>query len=1087
MRAGMSRRRTGLVAILWLMFGVCVLAPGDAVAGEAVQLKIKHFSLQTTQTVELPGTREYLEIRKAQDETARFTHDNYGFENVPVPFTQAGGHPDGLTFRTEFESEEINGKGPTPTRDAKDIAVALPPGLLGNPAAVSRCPLKVVLSGIPCPAGTQLGVAVLYILHGEGRVAPIVNVIPEAGQSAEFAIETKDKLDFLLTGHVVRTPEGYGITVVDNGIPNVELSAAELTFWGNPAAKSHDSERGLACGRLVGYGIEPWSCGNTMGRMWYGGEESQEPEVSFLTLPTDCKAGPTTAVMKADSWEQPGHVGVNGRYEGYVEAQYPMPAVTGCNALRFNPGIEVEPDTLLADAPVGLGVNVLVPQFEEPQRLATPELRNAVVTLPLGMSVSPGIVDGIQACNESGPEGINFTGPESEEIGLNGEPQLAPGHCPDASIVGTARVITPLLREPIEGHVYLARPGCGNAALGQVPCTEQDALDGNLYKLYLELGGKGPLAGTGVNLKFPGDTEANPATGQLTTRFEGIPVGNPPRLDGNPQLPFSKLEVHLNGGPRAPIDNPPVCGPAVTTADFTPWAEPGLTPEGVFVPGVPDGTPSSFFDVQDCGNPPGLLPGFVAGTVTPNAGKFTKFTLDISRKDREQYVKGVQVHTPPGLLGLLSSVSLCGEAQANDPVDNGECPQSSKIGTTRVASGAGSHPFEIEGSIYITGPYHGAPFGLSIVTNAIAGPFDLGKVVVRARIDVDPTTSALTVTTDETGPYALPEIVFGVPLRLQRITVNVDRPDFMFNPTNCAQQQVTAVISGNQNATATVSSPYAVGNCTSLSFKPQFTVATSGHNTRNTGASLNVALSYPKGSMGIAANIARVKVSLPKQLPSYLPTLQKACLAATFNTNPANCPSGSIVGIAKATTPLLPVGLAGPVYFVSHGGEQFPSLIIVLQGDNVRVDLVGSTFISKGITSSTFKTIPDVPVNTFQLYLPQGKYHALAANGNLCHIAAATANVRKRTITTRVHGRLVHKTITVHQASSTGGLIMPTEFDAQNGAILHQNTKITVTGCPATASSANARRSTTRANTTNNHKAHASHHGQAGTRHGGAR
>jgi hypothetical protein len=292
----------------------------------------------------------------------------------------------------------------------------------------------------------------------------------------------------------------------------------------------------------------------------------------------------------------------------------------------------------------------------------------------------------------------------------------------------------------------------------------------------------------------------------------------------------------------------------------------------------------------------------------------------------------------------------------------------------------------------------------------------LGLVVVRARIAVDPENATLTVTADETGPYAIPQIIFGVPLRLQRVTVNVDRPSFMFNPTNCAAQQINANISGSQGAVARVASPFAVGGCKSLSFKPRFTVSTNGHTSRANGASLDAKLAYPARSLGNAANIAYAKVSLPKQLPSRLTTLQKACPAATFNANPAACPAGSIVGIARSSTPLLPVGLSGPVYFVSHGGEAFPSLIIVLQGDGVRVDLTGTTFINKaGITSTTIKTVPDVPVNTFEIYLPQHRNSALAANGKLCN--------------------------------EQNKLKMPTEFIAQNGAVVKQNTKITVTRC----------------------------------------
>ena len=710
--------------------------------------------------------------------------------------------------------------------------------------------------------------------------------------------------------------------------------------------------------------------------------------------------------MRADSWQEPGHVGLNGQYDAqYKSATWQMPGVTGCNVLAFDPTVAASPETLLADSPTGLGVNIKLPQPEAPQSNAAPHLRDAVVTLPAGMSISPGIVDGIQACNESGPEGINFEGPESEEVAADGELQLAAGHCPDASTVGTTEAISPDLSEPVHGHVYLARPLCGGA--GQEACTEEDALDGRLYQLYLEFGGKGALGSTGINVKVHGYVEANPATGQLTTV-----------VDENPQVPIGEIKINLNGGPRAPLDTPAVCGQATTTTDFTPWSAPGTTPlpEALSMPGTPDATPSSYFDVTGCaGGPPPFAPGFVAGTVTPQAGQFTAFTLNLSRQDREQYVKGLQIHTPPGLLAMLSSVPLCGEPQADD----GHCPEASKIGTTRVASGAGSHPFEIEGTVYLTGPHDGAPFGLSVVTPAIAGPFNLGLVVVRARIDIDPVDSSATITLDETGPYAVPQILDGVPLRLQRITTDIDRPGFMFNPTNCAAQQVTAVVSGSQNAKTDVSSPLAVGGCKSLEFKPKFVVTTSGKTSKADGASLDAKLSYPAGSVGSEANIRSVKVDLPKQLPSRLTTLQKACLAATFETNPANCPAASVVGTVRASTPLLPVGLMGPVYFVSHGGEAFPSLEVVLQGDGVRVDLTGSTFISHaGITSSTFKTVPDVPVNTFEIYLPEGKYSALAANGNLC--------------------------------TSASKLAMPTAFVGQNGAEIHETTKIGVTGCAKT-------------------------------------
>jgi hypothetical protein len=998
-----------LLAAVAISTLLVTIAPSGARAASPTPLGISEFTLQTTESTRM-------EESPAGSGEFQFINEPY-----KTPFTQAGGHPWALTTTIVPTLEEFKATKAgeidvvvTPTRDAKDIVASLPPGLLGDPMAVPRCSLTVITNGNSeqCPADTQIGVSHLRFEGGDQELAPIVNVTPEKGQSAEFAIEnTKKVITPLLTAHLVRRKEvtdgreqeTYGFTLVSQEIPQVSLSRIELTFWGVPADQTHFLMRGRFCkaSKLPLAFKEPPRALNCEG----GFQQSGIPAVPFITMPTDCSSGPEVTTLRADSWQEPGSVkesasGGEDEYTGYTEAQTSLPAATGCNRLSFNPSIEVQPDKLLADEPVELNVKVKVPLNEAPASNATPQLRNTIVTLPEGMSVSPGIVDGIQACNEFGPEGINITGPLSEEEAPNGELRLAAGHCPDASIVGEAEAITPFLPVPVKGHVYLARPLCGGA--GQAPCTEQDALDGHLYRLYLELGGAGELANTGIEFKVPLETEANPATGQLTTRTLNTV-----------QAPFGELKIKLNGGPRAPIANPAVCGIAETTSDFTPWSAPGLTPEGLSVAGTPDATSTSFFDVTGCGTPPGLVPGFTAGTVTTQAGAFTPFTLNLSRQDREQYIRGIQVHTPPGLLGILASVPLCGAGEA----ETGACPESSKIGTTRVATGAGSHPFEIEGNVYLTGPYEGAPFGLSIVTHAVAGPFNLGLVVVRARINVNPNDSTLTVSTDETGPHALPQIIFGVPLRLKRVTVNIDRPGFMFNPTNCSSSQaIEATISGSQNATAHVSSPFAVGGCKSLAFKPKFTVSTSGSTSRVKGASLDAKVSYPAGSLGTAANISRVKVDLPRQLPSRLTTLQKACPAATFEANPATCPAASVVGIVRATTPLLPVGLSGPVYFVSHGGEQFPSLIVVLQGDNVRVDLVGTTFISKkGITSSTFKTVPDVPVNTFELYLPQGKFSALAANGKLCN--------------------------------EQSKLNMPTEFVAQNGAVIKETTKIAVTGC----------------------------------------
>jgi len=390
----------------------------------------------------------------------------------------------------------------------------------------------------------------------------------------------------------------------------------------------------------------------------------------------------------------------------------------------------------------------------------------------------------------------------------------------------------------------------------------------------------------------------------------------------------------------------------------------------------------------------------------------------------------------------------------------GTCPGSSQIGHTVVASGPGPFPLIVpepgrpEAPIYLTGPYEGAPFGLSIVTPVIAGPFNLGTVVTRAKIEINPYTAQITVVTDP-----LPQIIDGVPTDLREVDSVIDRPEFMFNPTNCNSSSFSGTAAGTPppglggaGASAPIESHFKVGSCQSLKFTPQFTASTSGKTSKSQGASLTLKVARETGPSSQQANFTLAKIELPKQLPSRLTTLQKACTAAQFEANPAGCPSASDIGHVKVTTPILPVPLEGPAYFVSHGGEAFPSVIFVLQGDNVTIDVISTTFISKsGITSATIKTVPDQPFTSFELSFPEGAYSALAANGNLC--AQTKTVTTKHKITKKVHGKTVHKTITTH--TTKGGralnpLQIPTEFIAQNGLEVHQNTPVSVSGCSKT-------------------------------------
>jgi len=701
-----------------------------------------------------------------------------------------------------------------------------------------------------------------------------------------------------------------------------------------------------------------WSCLD-----WFAGggctapEEQQPPPL--LTLPTSCTGQPLETSVEIDSWSQRGSFASRPSSE-------PMEILDGCNRLGFDPSISVAPAGQAASTPTGLTVGVHVPQTTilTANGLAESYLKDTTVTLPVGVQVNPSDADGLLACSLG-------------QIALDGASEPT---CPEASKVATAEIRTPLLPNPLVGEVYLAA---------------QDANPfGSLIALYLVA--KDPVSG--VLVKLAGEVALS-ETGQITTTFKNTP-----------QLPFEDLTVHLFGGERAPLATPPHCGTYTTSASFAPWSgnEPAHPSSSFEITTGPNGSPCP-------GSALPFAPSLTAGMTSVEAGAFGSLATTISREDGDENIQAVYLHFPAGLSGVLSGLKLCGEEQANA----GTCGPESEIGETTVSVGLGGDPVNVKGKVYITEKYEGAPLGLSIVSPAVAGPFNLGMVVVRGKLELDTHTAELSFTSDESGPYAIPQIIDGIPLQIKHINATINRPGFTFNPTSCSPKAITGSVSSVEGARAPVTAPFRVTDCAALTFAPKFSVSTSAHASKAAGASLSVKVSYPSAAQGTQANIARVKVDLPVQLPSQLKTLQKACLAAVFEKNPASCPPESMVGRAKVITPLLPVPLSGPAYFVSHGGEAFPSLTMVLKGYGLTIDLVGSTFIKKGITSSTFKVVPDVPFNTFELTLPQGRYPALGAN-----------------LPAKAKGSFCGQ-----------NLKMPTAFVAQNGLEVRQDTTVSVTGC----------------------------------------
>ena len=566
---------------------------------------------------------------------------------------------------------------------------------------------------------------------------------------------------------------------------------------------------------------------------------------------------------------------------------------------------------------------------------------------------------------------------------------------------------------PLQGQLFVGQPECS-------PCTNQDAEDGKLFRLFLQI--QDPR--DGLIVKLHGINKADPLTGQLESEF----------LD-QPQTPFELLKLKLKSGPRAPVANAQGCGPAVTVADVTPWSAPGLggLTGKEAIPGTPDATLSSQYTVDAngaggaCPSAWPFKPSFNAGTTGPaatTAGAFTQFALTFAREDREQDLSGLEVHLPLGLVGKIAAIKQCGEAEIQAAeADQGECPAESQIGKATAGAGPGPHPFfpEKEGKVYLTGPYKGGPFGLAVVTPAVAGPFNLGNIVVRAAIMIDPNTAAVTTISDP-----LPQFRDGVQLRLRKAYVEVNNPNFMINPTNCNAQQVSATITSAQGASAQVSSPFGIGGCASLPFHPEFTAEVGGHGSKPNGTTFIVKVKATRGE----ANIRKTFLQLPIALPSRLTTIQKACLAATFEANPATCGEGSNIGFAVAHTPLLKNPLVGPAYLVSHGNAAFPDVEFVLQGEGITLILDGKTDIKKGITYSRFETVPDAPVSTFETVLPAGPHSALTTN------VPESENF---------------------SLCKQPPLLMPTEITGQNGAVLRQTTHITLLGCAPTVKIAKVR------------------------------
>jgi hypothetical protein len=954
---------------------------------------------------------QHFEVRAAEETEFGVSRYEIIPENAKgEPEPQAGAHPFQLTsiFEPNLNTEFAKPFGavnlyPYPVTLPKDLHFTLPAGLIGKATGIPQCSGADFANKLPgnsnlCEEKSAIGYASVSIFNpiaqGQGwGTVPVFNLKPEPGEPARFGFEYFG-VPVVLTTHV-RSGKDYAVEVTVHEAPeSAAILTTQLTLWGVPHDPRHDSERGWQC-------LQEGSWLSTFSKCKTGvqveAEENKELEAegkaphgepeAFLSMPTSCESTPETSAS-GEAWNTakygfPGEAPIVSRF--FEGKEFPDGHhFEGCEKLAFEPSISVKPDKTEAATPSGYTVTVSVNQSgtvsgkqagpnpgEEPAR-ADAAVKATTLYLPPGVFASAGASQGLETCTSKGfgfegPEPLGPLGPEAEikellENNKFSQAALNKIECPESAKMGTVDIETPFLEEHVLGNVYLSRE------------------DTSPFKSPLVLYIFGETPASHVQVKLAGIVEPQP-NGQLKSVFANTPP-----------VQFSKLTLHLRDDPRSSQSTPEKCGSYESVGMFEASSKPGAT------------TPAtSSFSINEGagGGPcnPAFAPSTEAGAKSEQAGAFSPFRVVIRKPDGENQLRSISVTEPPGAAAMLANVTPCPTATAEQIAPEtvslasrytgASCPASSIVGKSTAIAGLGTATYgaaaarvTLPGTVYLTGPYHGAPFGLLDVTETEGhtGPFHLGNIGVMSRILVDENTAQATVVSNP-----LPQFVEGVPASISEIEVNVDRPGFTFNPTNCSPLSVTGSLTGwNPNGTPegtfAINQPFHVNNCASLPFKPELSVELEPNVSRVEGTGLVVKLKAAKGE----SNIHKTKLVFPTSIPSRLTTIQKACDDHIFNANPANCPEGSVIGTAIARTPVLKSPLVGPAYLVSHANASFPDAEFVLQGEGIKLLLDGKTDIKKGITSSSFESVPDAPVETFEVKLPRGPHSAFSGFGDLC-------------------------------------------------------------------------------------------------------
>jgi hypothetical protein len=870
---------------------------------------------------------------------------------------QAGSHPYQLTTTVNFNlGPESPGEPGVPFTDGdvRDLQLDLPPGLIENPSAVPQCsqalfhtprssPYESSLSGESCPDRTQIGIVSVRSSHGGGteRTFGLFNLEPPPGAASEIGFNPFGA-PIVFIPRINQAGGEYQLSQQAHNIPQqINLNGLTITIWGAPWRLQHDFQRGDCLNE-----VDP---GNPRALDCSTGSPDEFPSLAYLTLPSSCKR-PLVFGASARSWQQPGTV------RRQLFAQFPEGApltLEGCGAIRFEPTARALVANPRASSPSGFDFNLDIGSdgLLRPKRLNPAAVKKAVVALPPGMTINPSVGSGLLGCTTSQYAAETVFSP--------------PGAgCPNGSKIGDFTVQSPLFPETVDGSLFLAAPF--------------DNPYGTLIGIYLVA--KAPQRG--ILVKVAGKLNADPADGSLVATFDNLP-----------QLPYTNLRIHFREGQRSPLATPAVCGAFATAVDLTPWDDAGGTVTTDLPTPITSGVDGSACPVGT----PAFRPQADSGSINSRAGAFTPFYLHLTRDDTEQEITSYSVVLPPGLTGEVAGIPYCSEAAIAAARDRGgfeeianpSCPAASSVGHTITGYGVGPALNFAPGGLYLAGPFHGSTFSIVAIDAATVGPFDLGTVVVRSAIDVDPQTAQVSI--NSAGSDPIPHIIDGIPLHLRDIRVYISRNHFTVNPTSCEPFQVSSSLDGSgadfgssaDDVSAVATAPYQAFDCASLPFAPRLKLRLRGGTRRGDFPSLRAEVRPRPGD----ANIGAAKVTLPASAFLEQGHIETICTRPQFAREA--CPAASAYGTASAFSPLLAQPLEGPVYLRSAPDQPLPDLVADLHGGGLglRIEVVGHIDSVHGGLRGTFEGIPDAPVSRFVLTLKGGRGGLLVNSENTCAAA----------------------------------------------------------------------------------------------------